>query len=359
MDIEVFRRRSAIQYESYDILDAFTSLIVNERFIKENDFAIKLPLAKRFVSLLVPDTVLFIDGCYYYIDDAHCDDANSKIWDVSGRSLYGKAETRIINRIYNKTRRPELICYDHLNNELVAPSDTRRRVDYLKVIQPGALTATNIQYQNSYGNVYEEITTLCDTYGFGFREIPISISQVGSTIEFYAGRDLSDIVEFKSEYDNLLNERYENNNYDEMTTAVVFGEGEGSARKSVVVNGSLSGLDRKELMVDARDLQQTVDDVKMSDSEYLALLNDRGTSKLTEYQKILLLSGDINVNDSLFVYGDDYQLGDRLRISSELFQLTKTGVLMEMEKSWDEKGFTMTPTFDKESPTIKDLINRK
>ena len=34
------------------------------------------------------------------------------------------------------------------------------------------------------------------------------------------------------------------------------------ARKHTQVNNNLSGLERKEIYVDARDLQQTVDDVK-------------------------------------------------------------------------------------------------
>ena len=71
----------------------------------------------------------------------------------------------------------------------------------------------------------------------------------------------------------------------------------------------MSGLERKEIYVDARDLQQTVDDVKMPDAQYIATLQSRGKEKLTEQPRVLALNGTINLNDSLFVYGRDYKLG--------------------------------------------------
>ncbi len=70
-------------------------------------------------------------------------------------------------RIYNQTKRPELICYDHLRNEVVSPSDAKRKISYLSVEQPPAITSSNISYQNSYGNVEEEIEGLCESYNFG------------------------------------------------------------------------------------------------------------------------------------------------------------------------------------------------
>ena len=133
-----------------------------------------------------------------------------------------------------------------------------------------AITSSNISYQNSYGNVEEEIEGLCESYNFGFDEIPISNGRIGSTsngqvgtnIRFRKSEDVSSVVQFSAEFENVTNESLEKNNYDEATTALIYGEGEGKARKHTQVNNNLSGLERKEIYVDARDLQQTVDDVK-------------------------------------------------------------------------------------------------
>ena len=52
--------------------------------------------------------------------------------------------------------------------------------------------------------------------------------------------------------------------------AIVAGQGEGANREIVIVNDNLSGQDRKELFVDARDIEDGTN------------LADRGKSKLAE-----------------------------------------------------------------------------
>ena len=61
---------------------------------------------------------------------------------------------------------------------------------------------------------------------------------------------------FSRDYDNLYNQEYTDDVNNLRTTALVAGEGEGADREIVVVNDNYSGLDRYELYVDARDLQQ-------------------------------------------------------------------------------------------------------
>ncbi|MBR8646333.1 hypothetical protein KEH51_29095 [[Brevibacterium] frigoritolerans] len=63
--------------------------------------------------------------------------------------------------IYNKTAPPEQIVWEHLNNEVVNPSDVKRKIQYLKLDTQANLGNKSIQYQNSYGVVAEEVETLC------------------------------------------------------------------------------------------------------------------------------------------------------------------------------------------------------
>jgi hypothetical protein len=146
--------------------------------------------------------------------------------------------------------------------------------------------------------------------------------------------------------------------------AWVFGEGEGTARINVKLNDTLSGLEREEIYVDARDIQkQTQDgngkDITLTDAQYKAALTSRGISKLAEQEAILTLNGDIDLETELFVYGKDYQLGDRVRFTSKLFNVTKTSVLAGIDETWDEAGHHMSPLWDKESPTVFDIIRRR
>lgn len=357
MEIEVFSRigQTGFQYESSAIIDTFKSLTNGRYYYKRNNFSMTHPLSVEAVHLLVPDTILLINGCFYYIDNAVMADATSGEFTVEGKSLLSKAEGRIIDRNYNRQARPELIAYEHLNNEV---SGSKRGISYLNVNAPDNLTGTTIRYQNSYGNVLDEVESLALTYDFGFREYATSITKPGNTIEFYKGRDLTGIVEFSKEYENLLNESYQNANFDERTTAIVLGEGDGSERKKVIVGDEFAGIERKELYVDARDLQQENDGVMMSDAEYREALRSRGRSKLAEHNKVFTFGGDIDLKSSLFRYKEDYDVGDRVTIKSSTLGLKKTAVLAGVEETWDEQGHHLTPIWEHESLNVLEMIKR-
>lgn len=348
--VEVFTRVSGVTYESASILDIWKSLSVTINYYTANSFSATVLLTPANIKLFVPDTLLLIDKCFYYVDKVTCDNLENGTFQVSGNSLFAKTSTRIVYRTYTQTKRAELICYDHLRNEAVAPSDSKRKIGYLDVASPAVLTSSTIQYQNSYGVVQEEIETLCDTYDFGFKEVgTFSNGAVKNQVTFFKGRDLSNIVEFSAEFENIGEETYENSNYDERTTALIWGEGEGSERKHTQVNNSLTGIDRKELYVDARDLQKTTDDVTMTDAQYLVALQERGKKKLAELPRVLAANGTVDLNSSLFVYGVDYEVGDRVKRTSTAFGIQDSQVLTSVTKTWDETGTYLDGVFGRES----------
>ncbi|QDK71453.1 siphovirus ReqiPepy6 Gp37-like family protein [Lactococcus protaetiae] len=387
MDIEVFKRvgTSGFIFESAGILDSFKSLTANWRYYTYSQFSLVILLddvkdlivssdsdsdseneRKRNLisSLFVADNILNINDVYFYIDKVTCDDSTNGELVVAGKSLRAKALKRIVYRIYHQTKRPEQIIYDHLNNEVINPSQTSRKIEYLSVISPNQLTAATIDYQNSYGVVSNEIDGLCSTYDIGINETATNLQNPHNQLEIVKGRDLSNVVEFNVDFDNLLSESYESSNFDEATMAWVFGEGEGTARKNVKLNDNLAGLERMEIYVDARDIQQKTqdgngNDITLTDAQYLAALTSRGISSLAEQQAILTLNGDIDLESSLFEYQKDYQLGDRVRFTSQLFNLTKTSVLAGLDETWDSTGHHLSPLWDKESPTVFDIIKRR
>lgn len=383
MDIEVFKRvgTSGFNFKSAGILDVFESLTVNWRYYTYSQFSLKILLedVQKIIfnnseeiqrrkdilfSLFISDNILNINDVYFYIDRVVCDDSTKGEVVISGKSLRAKSLKRIVYRIYHQTKKPEQIIYDHLNNEVVNPSQASRKIQYLSIATPVSLSTTNVDYQNSYGVVSDEVDNLCSTYDIGIRETATNLQSPHNKLEIIKGRDLSDVVEFNVDFDNLLSESYESSNFDEATMAWVFGEGEGTARMNVKLNDNLAGLERDEIYVDARDIQkQTQDgngkDITLTDAQYKAALTSRGVEKLSEQVEVLTLNGDIDLESDLFVYGKDYQLGDRVRFTSKLFNLTKTSVLAGIDETWDNTGHHMSPLWDKESPTVFDIIKRR
>ncbi|PQE63113.1 siphovirus ReqiPepy6 Gp37-like family protein [Enterococcus faecium] len=360
MELEIFTQDSNNQwlFESEKVFDGFKSLTVNLNYYTYSDFELYVGLKNEHIRMFVPDTVIYMEGLYFYVDNAVVDDQSTAQLKVTGKSLLGKSNDRIVYRIYNKTARPEQIVWDHLNAEVVNPSDTKRKIQYLKLDGTPNFGTASIQYQNSYGNVAEEIESLCTAYDFGIKEVAEQLGRPGNKLTIFRGEDVSDIVEFSDSYENLTKAGYQNNNFDESTTALVYGEGEGSARKSVVVNGEKTGLQRKELYVDARDLQQSSDEVTLTDSQYKSALTNRGTSKLAERKRILTLTGEIPTSSKLFKLGKDYNLGDTVSVKSELYNLKKKSTITTIKKTYDSKGLFVEPVFGKETPTIFDIIGR-
>ncbi len=383
MDIEVFKRvgTSGFNFKSAGILDVFESLTVNWRYYTYSQFSLKILLedVQKIIfnnseeiqrrkdilfSLFISDNILNINDVYFYIDRVVCDDSTKGEVVISGKSLRAKSLKRIVYRIYHQTKKPEQIIYDHLNNEVVNPSQASRKIQYLSITSPGTLSTSTVDYQNSYGVVCDEVDALCSTYDIGIRETATNLQNPHNKLEIVKGKDLSDVVEFNVDFDNLLSESYESSNFDKATMAWVFGEGDGSARLNVKLNDNLAGLEREEIYVDARDIQkQTQDgsgkDITLTDSQYKATLTSRGIEKLAEQVKVLTLNGDIDLESNLFVYGKDYQIGDRVRFTSKLFNLTKTSVLAGINETWDSTGHHMSPLWDKESPTVFDIIKRR
>lgn len=383
MDIEVFKRvgTSGFNFKSAGILDVFESLTVNWRYYTYSQFSLKILLedVQKIIfnnseeiqrrkdilfSLFISDNILNINDVYFYIDRVVCDDSTKGEVVISGKSLRAKSLKRIVYRIYHQTKKPEQIIYDHLNNEVVNPSQASRKIQYLSITSPGTLSTSTVDYQNSYGVVCDEVDALCSTYDIGIRETATNLQNPHNKLEIVKGKDLSDVVEFNVDFDNLLSESYESSNFDKATMAWVFGEGDGSARLNVKLNDNLAGLEREEIYVDARDIQkQTQDgsgkDITLTDSQYKATLTSRGIEKLAEQEEVLTINGDIDLESNLFVYGKDYQIGDRVRFTSKLFNLTKTSVLAGINETWDSTGHHMSPLWDKESPTVFDIIKRR
>lgn len=103
--------------------------------------------------------------------------------------------------------------------------------------------------------------------------------------------------------------------------AYVAGGGEGDERVWVVVNDEISGRDRYELAVDARDLQQTIfedgEETKYTDEEYKQLLVARGIKKLNEHMRSETFVAEVEPAG----FGTDYYLGDLVSCKSEKYNM--------------------------------------
>ena len=120
-------------------------------------------------------------------------------------------------------------------------------------------------------------------------------------------------------------------------------------------------LKRKELWVDARDLQKEGSDGSvMTDGEYKKLLHQRGLQRLSEYRYVESFKSTIKTfGYQQNVYGVDFLLGDIVTVIDRELGVTVNTQVTEVEQTWDSKGYQIDITFGNSQPTILDVIRRE
>ena len=169
-------------------------------------------------------------------------------------------------------------------------------------------------------------------------------------------------VIFSKDRENVLKQDYTESDSDFKNVAVVAGEGEGNERTYLTVNDSVSGFDRIEMFVDARDLQSTYRDdneeeITISPSEYQELLSERGKSKLTEYPKLQTFESDIDLYSNE-IYGVDYFMGDKVSVKNDDLGIILHTRITAAKESQSSAGTSLDIEFGSNIPTLIDKLKR-
>ena len=333
--------------ETLGVLDVFQSAIWTPRYYDVGDFEIQVTASSDIVELLREENLLVrqdddMVGVIERINLRTDPDYGSFLL-ISGRDAKSILERRIVWNQTNLSGTVENCIRRLITENVVSPSDPNRKIPNFILGDLKGFTE-RMEMQVTGDNLLEVITKICQTYGYGFS---IRISGGNFVFDLYKGEDRSfdqsvnPRVRFSPEFDNVITVEYESDRSNVKNVALVAGEGEGSDRKTVSV-GSGSGLTRREMYVDARDV--STNNGEISASTYNAMLSERGAEKLTEFGVITSFFGQIEpaVN---YTYKEDYFLGDIVQIENE-YGVSSAQRITEMIECEDENGYSLTPTFD-------------
>ena len=175
-------------------------------------------------------------------------------------------------------------------------------------LELGALVGFDTLFtaQTSGGSLLEYFTTLGAACDLGFR-IVLSGKNADKKFLFEVYRPTADPNNrFSSKWGNLTGASWAFGDNDYANVAIVQGAGEGASRATVTVGlTDATGADRRELYVDARDLQPDEENGETNTSaEYLQRLMARGTNKLLEQLRTgsieITLEADLAPGDVAF-----------------------------------------------------------
>lgn len=336
-------------FELIGVLDAYESLIWTTRYYTEGDFELYIPAKQEYLEILLQnnyvvretqlDNAMIIERIQI---ETNLETGNYLL--VSGRCLKSLLNRRIIWEQTTLSGRVEVCIRKLVTENAINPTLTIRKIPSLTLGTLNGFTETmNNQYTGD--ELLHAITTICKNVGYGF-DIKFDADNKKFIFEIYKGTNRSfsqtanQYVVFSPDYDNLISSSYITSLKDVKNVARIGGEGEGSARR-YAISGTASGLARKELFVDARDISS--DDGTIKDTEYNALLIDRGNEKLATHIATQAFSGETDTTHA-YKLNRDFFLGDIVQVQNE-YGISAAPRIVEIIESVDENGTKTIPTF--------------
>lgn len=332
------------------IIDDYKSLIWTPRYFEPGDFEIYTNASEKTLELLQLDRyVTRPDSDMVGIIETVRIESNPELGDhiiAKGRDLGSILDRRIVWSQTNIDGTVENGVRRLLTENFISPKLSSRKIEnFVLGGSQGFTERMSAQYTGD--NILEVVVNLCKQNGYGFKVI--LNDEKNFEFQMYRGTDRSynqtsnPFIVFSPEFENIVSSDYSHDKSTLKNACNVAGEGEGVSRKTYGV-GSVSGLDRREMFVDAGDISSELEnDVTLSTSQYNNLLIQRGKETLAENPATVSFEGEVE-SVRQFVFGRDYFLGDIVTVKNS-YGVTEHPRVIEVIQSHDQNGLLTIPAF--------------
>jgi hypothetical protein len=357
--------------ELLGIVDTAKSIIWHSVYFGVGDFEIYVQASKKVIALLQsgnlvtrPDDLEV--GIIEKINIAN-DPQYGRMVTATGRFAKSILERRLIYNLSGTVNTPTILRGNVetevrrviTENAISCPFDSRRNIPLLALGDVAGLPHVIVdengkaaQKQVSYQNLLTYTDELLQEYGLGSTVI---LDEDAGKLRYviYAGTDHSwdnaagnDPIVFSEQFDNLTSSTYEYDAATEKNAALIGGAGEGVERFYSLIAGAQTGLQRRELWVDASSLNRTYQDDSdvektYSDSEYRAMLNAAGTQQLNANRATEIFDGAIDLQNSRWQYNRDFALGDIVTTQDDEIGKYVNVRLRAVLEVQDENGYSI------------------
>lgn len=199
-----------------------------------------------------------------------------------------------------------------------------------------------IRVESRYKKLLDELTSLSEASGLGFG---VDYNYTDHTLDFKirSGKDEDQTPIISPKYDSALHRLRTIDGSSVVTTPYVGGQGEGAERAVRINHDNLTGFDRREIFVDARDL---------SDASKLI---ERGNASIVDVTN----SYECDTTTAGYQEEDGWDLGDEVMIQDdEMLDDIIIRQITEVEEAYDSTGITITPTYGDPVKTLAALFGR-
>lgn len=376
-DIEIY----VYQVDNYTFdaigqINQFTSLMWPDKFNGYTTFELNAPLTQENKMLIKKGNVIWCGGdnaAVIEIIESNTDDEGQKTYKVKGRTLEMILTTRIIWGTYLcQSKYSSTAMYEIVDMNCVNPEQANRKIPYLECAQDEQMGRL-ISFQKTGGEVYDSLLSIATEAGLGFsvlfkpkeKKLVFKVNEGTDRTMTSISDEGSSFVVFSTDLEDIYSSSYYTNNQDVKSTAYVAGEGDGSERKYIVSGDNTSpGFLRRELYVDARDIQSEISNedgskTTINEDDYRDMLNDRGKEKLADCVVTESFEADMRViGDVQYQYGVDYFKGDKVLVQDTELGIQAEAVISEVSENYDDE-YELIITFGYEYPTLIEKVRKK
>lgn len=335
-------------YTKTTVIDYATSIIWVKRFTDAGEFELYLPASADLMQLFAGDTLITRDGTNTAMIPEGVtlttDAENGNYLTITGKSAENILGRRIIPKQSNYRGTTENALRQMITDNIISPTDNTRKISIFTLAAAQGYTET-IDKQVTGKNLLEVVSEICTAYEYGF-----NVDFIGGNFVFSlykgtdrsAGQSVNPRVVFSPEFENLGNTEYSRDKSTYYNSVYVAGQGEGIDRVIVNTNSGKSGLQLRELWVDARQTSSNTDEGQLTPAQYSAILQQQGTDELGNAKETTDFGGEI-LDINVYTYGVDYNLGDKVSVINE-YGISGTATVTEITEVEDENGYKIYPT---------------
>lgn len=285
--------------------DQYISCLWSEGYNTVENFTVELVATQEYKQKAKVD-------CYVGRDDRKTLMVIKTVQIANGKIVAsGKQATRVLSDVsFIGTIEPGSVIDSTIKNAY----NNSTKYNNVEIVDSGI--EARYQHQISNKSFLDLLQTMCQSEDVGFR----AVRENGVIkIELYQPQENKNLV-FSEKFGNLSIDSFSTSVENYKNYAIVLGALTGETRKIVYVDRT-NGEQKKELIVDARDIQKADGE---SESSYELKLVERGTEKLNERTETLACvfepySADFpakyDLGDVLTVYLSDYGLTLKSRVS--------------------------------------------
>lgn len=336
------------QFNFLGEVDDYAAFIATRSFSGIGGFELHLSADNKYASVLELDNIIFTTPkkAYIILRKELTTDGNTL-------KLRGYQLKSYLNQYI--TYPPTGQAYHRINSNIETIMKTY--VEHNLVLQgiadivvaPNQNRGGDLIYQTRYKPLDEELGKIGLVGGMGW-DLTLDFANkkfvfdVIESVDRTANQDINSRAIFSMEFDNLGTQTLVKDKLNYKNVAIVAGQGSGVDR-AITIIGNATGLDRRELFVDARDIENAED------------LPSRGEQKLSEFQEVFTFDSQILTNSNL-IYEEDYNLGDLVTVQSKKWNVTLDTRINNITEILESDGLRLEATFGNNIPTIMDVIKK-